>query len=68
MSDQRSDSEQRRVPDEYSDEEAARRRDAVVKRMLNTPPQPQKPKNRRIKGPPMTHFEICSHTSNAPVY
>jgi len=39
---------QRRSPDEYSDEEAARRRDIVVKRMLNTPPQPRakKPKER----------------------
>jgi hypothetical protein len=26
----------------YSEEEAARRRDEVVKRMLNTPPQPRK--------------------------
>ena len=29
---------------EFSDEEAARRRDEVVKRMLATPPQPKKPK------------------------
>jgi hypothetical protein len=28
--------------DQFSDEEAARRRDEVVKRMLNTPPQPRK--------------------------
>jgi hypothetical protein len=27
-----------------SDEEAARQRDEVVRRMLNTPPQPRKPK------------------------
>jgi hypothetical protein len=27
----------------YSDKEAARRRDEVVKQMLNTPPQPRKP-------------------------
>jgi hypothetical protein len=30
----------------YSDEDAARRRDAVVKRMLNTPPQPHQQKTR----------------------
>jgi hypothetical protein len=31
-------------PDEtYSDEEAARRRDAVVRRMIATPPAPHKP-------------------------
>ena len=41
MKDQEADSEQRRAPDEYGDEETARRRDAVVKRMLNTPPQPR---------------------------
>jgi hypothetical protein len=46
--------DQRRPSDEYSDEEAIRRRDAVVKRMLDTPPQPrkgaaQKPKGRRVK-------------------
>lgn len=29
--------------DAYSDAEAARRRDEVVKRMLATPPQPRKP-------------------------
>jgi hypothetical protein len=27
----------------YSDEEIAQRRDDVIKRMINTPPQPQKP-------------------------
>ena len=27
---------------EYSEEEADRRRDEIVKRMLNTPPQPRK--------------------------
>ena len=26
----------------YADEEAARRRDEVIKRMLNTPPQPRR--------------------------
>ena len=29
------------IPDELTDEEAARRRDEVVKRMLATPPQPR---------------------------
>jgi hypothetical protein len=29
--------------DTYTDEEAARRRDAVVRRMIATPPQPRKP-------------------------
>jgi hypothetical protein len=28
---------------QYSDQEAARRRDDVIKRMINTPPQLQKP-------------------------
>jgi hypothetical protein len=32
------------VDEELSDEEVARRRDAVVKRMLATPPQPKKTK------------------------
>jgi hypothetical protein len=30
--------------DSFSDEAAVRRRDEVVKRMLNTPPQPRKAK------------------------
>jgi hypothetical protein len=30
----------------YSDEETARRRDALAKRMLNMPPQPLKPKSK----------------------
>jgi hypothetical protein len=30
-------------PDTYSDEETARRRDEVIKRMANTPPKPHKP-------------------------
>jgi hypothetical protein len=29
--------------DSYSDEEAAQRRDRVVRRMIATPPKPQKP-------------------------
>jgi hypothetical protein len=39
--------------DRYSDEETARRRDEVVRRMLNTPPQPrratQEPKQAKEK-------------------
>jgi hypothetical protein len=30
--------------DRYGDEETARRRDEVIKRMLNTPPQPRRAK------------------------
>ena len=50
MKNQEIDGDQRLGPGEYSDEEAARRRDAVVKRMLNTPPQPrgEKPKQRPV--------------------
>jgi hypothetical protein len=44
MSDQGNDGDQR-PNDDYSDEEAARRRDAVIKRMLNTPPQPRRKKS-----------------------
>lgn len=39
--------------DQFSDEEAAQRRDAVVKRMLGTPPQPRTQQSRRApKGRP----------------
>ena len=34
-----------RPNEDYSDEEAARRRDAVITRMLNTPPQPRRKKS-----------------------
>jgi hypothetical protein len=35
----------------YSDEEAAQRRDAVIKHMLSKPPEPrQKPQSRTVKG------------------
>lgn len=33
--------------DEHSDKEAARIRDDTLKRMLSTPPVPQKPKQKR---------------------
>ena len=36
--------------DQYSDEETVRRRDEVVKRMLNTPPQPRPTKPKDEKG------------------
>ena len=36
--------------DQHSDEEAARRRDEVVKRMLATPPQPRpSPKPKKLE-------------------
>jgi hypothetical protein len=34
----------KRLEDQYSDEEIARRRDELAKRMLNMPPRPLKPK------------------------
>jgi hypothetical protein len=38
----------RKLPsDTFSDEEIVRRRDEVIRRMANTPPQPHKPKSRR---------------------
>ena len=46
----------------YTDEEAARRRDAVVKHMLSKPPEPRsKPQSRPVKGKessPKTRDEI----------
>ncbi len=37
-----------RIDDEYPPEEAARRRDEVVRRMANTPPQPKvSPKSKK---------------------
>jgi hypothetical protein len=33
-------------PERYSDEEIARRRDDVIRRMLDTPPQPRAPKTK----------------------
>jgi hypothetical protein len=38
-----------RPDDSYSDEEAARRRDAVVRRMIATLPSPHKPNTRKPK-------------------
>jgi hypothetical protein len=38
------------IPAEYSEEETARRRDEVIRRMANTPPQPRKPKNHPRRG------------------
>jgi hypothetical protein len=38
--------------DTYSDEETARRRDEVVRRMLNTPPQPRKAKPQKPASKP----------------
>lgn len=35
--------------DTYSDEETARRRDAIIKRMIATPPQPHKPKSKTVR-------------------
>jgi len=35
------------VTDEYSPEETARRRDAVLKAMINTPPRPHKPLSKK---------------------
>lgn len=37
--------------DKYSNEETARRRDEVIRRMANTPPQPAKPRPSK-KGKP----------------
>jgi hypothetical protein len=35
--------------DSYNDDETARRRDEVIKRMLNTPPRPRQQKPRAAK-------------------
>ncbi|HLZ67480.1 MAG TPA: hypothetical protein VKQ29_14695 [Aliidongia sp.] len=32
--------------EQYSDEEATRRRDEIIKRMINTPPKPHAPKSK----------------------
>ena len=38
--------------DQYSEAETARRRDATIKNMLNTPPKPRKsPKPRKTRAP-----------------
>jgi hypothetical protein len=37
--------------DQYTPEETARRRDAVVKAMINTPPTPRKPLGKKAKRP-----------------
>jgi hypothetical protein len=34
---------------DFSEEHIARRRDEVIRRMLNTPPEPQKPKGAKVK-------------------
>ena len=45
--------EQRSAADEFAPKETARRRDEVVRRMANTPPQPrQKPTRRKGKKKP----------------
>jgi hypothetical protein len=46
-----------RKDEQYSEQETAQRRDAAIKRMLNTPPKPHsemkigKPKGRKSKSP-----------------
>jgi hypothetical protein len=51
----------KQAPDEQSGEdETARRRDEVIKRMLNTPPQPrpQKPRAKKAKERPATKGRV----------
>lgn len=45
-----SDPKQADEKDEYTEEETARRRDAVVKRMLKTPPKPRKKDGEKESG------------------
>lgn len=54
MSDQETGKDRRptRSDETYSDKEAAQRRDAVVRRMLNTPPQPRAKPPPKPKGRP----------------
>jgi hypothetical protein len=44
--------------DSYSDVEAARRRDEVIKRMLNTPPQPRQTRAKKLKERPATKGRV----------
>jgi hypothetical protein len=39
----------KRKEESYSEQEAAKRRDEVLKRMLNTPPKPHKKKRSKAK-------------------
>jgi hypothetical protein len=44
--------------DTYSDDEAARRRDAVVRRMIATPPKPHKPSAPKRKTRPASKGRV----------